>query len=256
MHFSVHGLRVFSCCKFTSRCRVKTTWASHYSGDIVKESTQTSKINSARTHTRKITGLISPATLIMCPSMSEIPLPNRVRRQGLSVFAASSLPSLRKDFSLCVLSSDTWPHPKHQVSVWLFTTLQHQASGVSKHQMHLSIFVTPSPPSFLSNLLSPLLFIKHPSTTPFCRNPFHLTPPLPYLLSSQSITRWHRWRCPGNHLYTTVAWSPSTNKPRAQQGFCTAQKRNTAPERRNKRLEARSGVEGHTLAAAALPRFI
>lgn len=227
---------------------------------ILSKSQHKQARSTAHAHTHaKITGLISPATLIMCPSMSEIPLPNRVRRQGLSVSAASSLPSLRKGFSLCVLSSDTWPHPKHQVSVWLFPTLQHRASGVSKHQMHLSIFVTPSPPSFLSNLLSPLLLINPPTTTtttPFCRNPFHLTPPLPYLLSSQSITRWHRWRCPGNHLYTTVAWSPSTNKPRAQQGFCTAQKRNTAPERRNKRLEARSGVEGHTLAAAALYRFI
>lgn len=115
----------------------------HFTWGILSKSQHKQARSTAHAHTHaKITGLISPATLIMCPSMSEIPLPNRVRRQGLSVSAASSLPSLRKGFSLCVLSSDTWPHPKHQVSVWLFTTLQHRASGVSKHQMHLSIFVT------------------------------------------------------------------------------------------------------------------
>lgn len=90
----------------------------HFTRGILSKSRHKQARSTAYAHTHaKITGLISPATLIMCPSMSEIPLPNRVRRQGLSVSAASSLPSLRKGFSLCVLSSDTWPHPKHQVSV-------------------------------------------------------------------------------------------------------------------------------------------
>lgn len=69
------------------------------------------------------------------------------------------------------------------------------------------------------------------------------------------ITRWHGRRCPGNHRYTTVAWSPSTNKPRAQYGFCVAENKKKVWKRGNKRLEGGSGVEGQTLAAAALPPF-
>lgn len=55
------------------------------------------------------------------------------------------------------------------------------------------------------------------------------------------ITRWHRQRRPGNHRYTTVAWSPSTNKPGAQRGFCVAENKNKACEGRNKRLGGRVG---------------
>lgn len=43
--------------------------------------------------------------------------------------------------------------------------------------------------------------------------------------------------------------------PGAQRGFCVAENKKKVRGRGNKRLEGVSGVEGHTVAAAALPHF-
>lgn len=113
----------------------------------------------------------------------------------------------------------------------------------------------PPSPSLLSHQVlccqNQLTFPKHP---PYKHTHTHtLTHPS---RRSQSvlheITRWHGC-CPGNHGCTTVAWSPSTNKPRTQQGF--AENKQQAWEGWNRRLEGGSGVKGHTAAAAALPQF-
>lgn len=99
------------------------------------------------------------------------------------------------------------------------------------------------------NNISPFNAATRPPAT---ISPPLLTPSSTHLGQSilHAITRWHGWRCPGNCCNTSVAWSLRTNKRRGPARLL----RHREPGGMKGLRECR-GVEGHTPAAAALPRF-
>lgn len=235
------------------RWRVTTIWAPNYSGDAVQVLTQTDEITRTCTSAHKWTELISILPLLSCiPPRQRYPWQTELRAAETERVCGRK-PAWTEEGLLIM-------QPFHETTLGLtqgtechcdYTLPCINASLVAWENIACTSRCLERPP------IPPSL--PHQPSARCCHNltfPIPLTPP-PNLSQSilHEITRWHGRRCPGNHCYTTVAWSPSANKPRAQQGFSVAEGRRRYERRGNKRLEGGSGVEGQTLTAAALSCF-
>lgn len=182
-------------------------------------------------------------------------LTNRCRRQAWGIFVDAGRLA-RSDKELLIILPCLRQYSASPVALNVSVIVHHPAltnASWREKTILLLMPVTSPPHTFL------LFFSSSPSKLPCC-SPFHLRQPSStssHLSQSipHKITRWHARCCPGNHCYTTVAWSPSSDKPRAQHA-CVLQSLGTRHLREVvKGWREGWGWEGHALTAAVRPVF-